>query len=362
MTAFDRFWCGRDVLVTGHTGFKGSWLTLMLRRLGAQVFGYSDHRYADNNIYAKAGISSLVNDEMFADIRDLSALSLFISQSKPSVIFHLAAQPLVSDSYEDPLKTLSTNIMGSANVIHAGLESPNLRALVNITTDKVYLDEESIWPYRETDTLGGKDPYAASKACSELVTDSFFRSYYRKNGIGLATARAGNVFGGGDWSHRRIVPDVFRALELGQPLIVKNPNAVRPWQYVLDAVFGYLQLAEKITESPEPLSGAWNFGPDSEDVVSVYDLVSKIQILVKDLVVEFEADIDVIDSETMFLRLDSSKARYFLDWESGFDLSEGLTSTVEWYQKCLRGEDLDNFSVCEIDRYLTEVSRGYSSR
>jgi CDP-glucose 4,6-dehydratase len=345
------FWKGKKVLVTGHTGFKGSWLALWLRSLGARVAGYALKPPTTPSLWAlieaKAGVASTI-----ADIRDLAALSKALQAFQPDIVFHLAAQSLVHPSYDDPVGTYATNVMGTVHLLEAVRRSAGVRAVVNVTSDKCYENLETGQAYRESDPMGGRDPYSSSKGCAELVTTAYRASFLSSPGApALASARAGNVIGGGDWAADRIVPDTVRAAVAGVPVQVRNPRAIRPWQHVLEPLAGYLQLAERLCGTPREFAEAWNFGPDEEDVVPVETVVSTMTRL-WGTPASWVADPDAHAHEAHFLKLDGSKARTRLGWRSRLRLTAALEWTVEWYKKQAKGEDARTLTLAQIERYM----------
>ena len=263
------FWNGKTVFVTGHTGFKGGWIAHWLSELGACVHGYALNPPTTPNFFTETNLQERLVGANIGDIRDLGLLDKAIKQSKPDIVIHMAAQPLVRESYNTPVETFSANVMGTVNVLEASRRVGTVKAIVNITTDKCYDNKEWIWPYRESDRLGGHDPYSASKACAEIVAAAYRSSFLSDADIQLASVRAGNVIGGGDWATDRLIPDFLRALDAGETLKIRSPNAVRPWQHVLEPLSGYLMLAEQLYEQGEPFAEAWNFGPNEEDARSV---------------------------------------------------------------------------------------------
>jgi CDP-glucose 4,6-dehydratase len=329
---FGDIYRGRRVLLTGHTGFKGSWLALWLQALGAEIIGLS---LAPKSTPSHWGLLSLDIEDHRIDIRDKDAVAKVIQKSAPELIFHLAAQPLVSRSYKDPLETWSTNVIGTANVLEACRKQPSVGAIVVVTTDKCYENREWEWGYRENDRLGGHDPYSASKASAELVVASYRSAFFSHLGTPLiASARAGNVIGGGDWSEGRLIPDLMRAISTGTTLEVRYPNATRPWQHVLEALSGYLCLGQKLIEGRKEFSQAWNFGPGVEGnrtVVEVLSVLSRLKALWPALnwkVVETSNNYH----ESSLLHLDSAKARQRLDWQPVWSFDEGLQATAKWYR------------------------------
>jgi CDP-glucose 4,6-dehydratase len=343
------------VLVTGHTGFKGAWLTEWLKRDGAVVSGLA--------LAPEAGLSSLfetarVEDGIashIGDIRDRRTVSDIMTVTKPEVVFHLAAQPLVRRSYRDPIETFGTNVMGTVHVLEAARHCPSVRAIVCVTTDKVYDNVEWVWGYRENDRLGGKDPYSASKACTELVASSYMQTMLPLAGeIRLATARGGNVIGGGDWSEDRLIPDIVRSIRAGQPIVLRNPSATRPWQHVLELVRGYVILGRKLLDGEPGVVGSWNFGPERENEISVEHLLREFQRHWGE-----KLSIDIQTSplkEAHFLRLDISKARREIGWEPALSLDETLTMTADWYRRYEAGADAAALMAEQIAAYQDKVA------
>lgn len=328
MALFNDFFRDRRVLITGHTGFKGSWLTLWLHRLGAQVTGVSLEPAATSNLFNLAVIQELCTHHI-ADIRDAATLANIIQTAQPEIVLHLAAQPLVRASYRLPLETFSTNVMGSANLLEAlrGLDS--VRSVVMVTTDKVYHNREWCYPYREDDALGGHDPYSASKGASELVIASYRASFLTEQGVAVATARAGNVIGGGDWSEDRLIPDAIRAWQAGSTLEIRHPDAVRPWQHVLEPLYGYLRLAQAIHQQPE-LAGSYNFGPEPLQAATVRQVIALAQETYRSANVYFHPVAPDLH-EASLLMLDSSKSRSLLGIYPRWSLTETVRYTMNWY-------------------------------
>ncbi|HEY0193831.1 MAG TPA: CDP-glucose 4,6-dehydratase [Kofleriaceae bacterium] len=349
------FWRNRRVLVTGHTGFKGGWLSLWLAQLGARVTGYALAPSTTPSLFEQARVADSVASRI-ADVRDLAALREAVAAADPEVIFHLAAQPLVRASYTEPVETYAINVMGTVHVLEAARQARSLRAIVNITTDKVYDNREWLWGYREVDRLGGRDPYSNSKACSELVTEAYRASFFpperhAEHGVAVATARAGNVIGGGDWAADRIIPDAMRAFLAGAPLIVRNPASVRPWQHVLEPLDGYLRLAERLVTGGAELGEGWNFGPSDDQVVDVGSLATKLTAAWGrgarwDALAQTGAP-----HEARLLRLDVSKSRERLAWRPALDVDTALAWIVEWHQTVERGGDARQITEQQIARY-----------
>jgi CDP-glucose 4,6-dehydratase len=348
------FWRGRRVLVTGHTGFKGGWLALWLKKLGAAVSGYALPAPTDPSLFELARVGSGV-DSNIGDVRDAARLTDTLRRARPEVVFHLAAQPLVRAGYADPAGTYATNVMGTVNLLEAVRSAGGMRAVVNVTSDKCYENREWPWGYRENEPLGGFDPYSSSKACAELVTQSWRSAFFAPeqhagHGTALATARAGNVIGGGDWGADRLIPDFVRALSNNTPLQIRNPDAVRPWQHVLDPLAGYLRLAELLYEHGPDVGEAWNFGPATEDARPVRWVLEQIQRAWPDAA-HWEIDSRPQPHEAALLKLDCSKARARLGWAPRLPLPLALDWTVEWYKAWRDGIDMMAVCMDQIDRY-----------
>jgi len=357
--AQDAFWSSRRVLVTGHTGFKGSWLSLWLHRLGAQLGGYSLGVPTDPSLFEAAGVAELVDGED-ADVGDLARLVDVVHRQSPEVVFHLAAQSLVRRSYEDPVDTFRTNVLGTAHVLEAVRQAGGVRVVVVVTSDKCYRNNEWDWGYREVDELGGVDPYSSSKACAELVTAAY-RSSFFGGGAGpapaVASVRAGNVIGGGDWSEDRLVPDAVRAAWAGEPLVVRNPAAVRPWQHVLDCLDGYLLLARRLWDDPS-LAGPWNFGPDQASTRSVAWVVDRLTTLLGDPSLGWSPQgFGDARHEAGTLRLDSAQARTRLGWRPQLSIEEAVGLTGAWYQDFRRDGDARSVTYRQIDGYSARTAK-----
>ncbi|GAB3268439.1 CDP-glucose 4,6-dehydratase [Chitinimonas naiadis] len=333
--------------MTGHTGFKGSWLTLMLTAAGAEVHGFSLSVPTQPALFEQIRLVSHLTSSVFADIRNADAIRTALAEVEPEVVFHLAAQPLVRESYHDPLGTLATNIMGTAHLLEAARHTPTVRAVVVVTTDKCYRNQEWYWPYRESDALGGHDPYSASKAGAELVAACWRQSF---DGPLIASVRAGNVIGGGDWAADRLVPDVLAALAADRAIMLRRPAAVRPWQHVLEPLSGYLRLANALWTGNAVFADAWNFGPEDADSLSVAELVSCMcqqwgsgEVVILD---------DAGPHEAGLLKLDSSKARGLLGWAPRWRLERALAETCSWHRAWLSGADMQMFTLGQIARYF----------
>lgn len=347
------FWAGRRVLLTGQTGFKGGWLALWLRELGAEVYGYALPAPAEPSLWQVARLAERVPGTL-ADIRDAQRVAEAVAAFRPEVVLHLAAQPLVRESYRAPAETYAINVMGTINLLEALRHCDSVRAVLVVTSDKCYENREWIWPYRENDTLGGHDPYSSSKACVELLCASWRESFLRESGIALATARAGNVIGGGDWSVDRLLPDILRAWQAGQSLTLRYPQAVRPWQHVLEPLHGYLRLAQALVEQSEAMASAWNFGPDNEGLVSVGELVER---LAQRWPGEARWTVEASGQphEAGLLALDSSQARVRLNWRPRWSLQQAIERTLDWHQAWQAGEDMQTFSRAQIAAYQGET-------
>lgn len=347
------FWAGRNVFLTGHTGFKGSWLSLCLKRLGANVTGYALEAPTDASIYEIARVEEVMRLSVYGDVRDAVSINQAMQESKPEIVIHMAAQSLVRDSYSDPVETYSTNVMGTVNVLEAARSTSSVKAILNITTDKCYENKEWIWGYRENDPLGGHDPYSNSKACAELISSSYRKSFLREVGIGLATARAGNVIGGGDWAKDRIVPDAMRAFTQNQPLVIRNPLSTRPWQHVLEPLSGYLLLCQQLIEKPKEFDQGWNFGPNDDDVQTVSSLAN-IMVRVWAEESQWVLDNGAYQHEARDLKLDCSKAKTLLKWSPIWDLEKALTETIQWYKAWHNKNNMHEFTLNQIDGYLRD--------
>jgi CDP-glucose 4,6-dehydratase len=344
------FWHRKKVYLTGHTGFKGSWLSLWLHSMGAEVKGYALHPPTEPALFKVAKVENNIETE-FGDIRDLEKLTQSIQTFNPDVLLHLAAQSIVLKSYVDPLETYTTNVIGTANVLQACRKLPNLRAIVSVTTDKCYENREWVWGYRENEPLGGKDPYSSSKACAELVTSSFRDSFFTDpQGPQVATARAGNVIGGGDWTENGLIADILRAFEQAKPVIVRNPLAIRPWQHVLEPLSGYLMLAEALYEGGAHYAQAWNFGPREEDCKPVNWILDRMVNLWGNGA-SWELDQNANPHEAQFLKLDSSKAAAFLAWIPQWRLESVLENVVQWHQEWLNGRNMSQRCLEDIADY-----------
>lgn len=342
------FWSGKRVFLTGHSGFKGSWLALWLHRLGAKVTGVSLPPATEPNLFSLAKVDA-VADSHFIDIRDADRLSECIRATAPEIVLHLAAQPLVRASYRQPLATLATNVMGTAHLLDALRGVDSARVAVLVTTDKVYRNQEWPYPYRENDPLGGHDPYSASKAASEIVAASYRDAFLAERGVAVATARAGNVIGGGDWSEDRLIPDAVRAWDAGKTLMIRRPQAIRPWQHVLEPLAGYLLLAEQLWQRPE-LSGAYNFGPETSAAATVREVIEEARASYGHGEVQW-GDGNEGPHETGWLALETVKSRTTLGIVPKWPLSEAIERTMRWYARLQKGADARSLCLSEIAEY-----------
>ena len=348
------FWRGKRVLMTGHTGFKGSWLSLWLQSMDATVVGYSLAPPTNPSLFEVAEVGKGMTS-IIGDIRDLEKLRAVFAEHKPEIVIHMAAQPLVRYSYIEPVETYSTNVMGTVNLLEAVRSTGSVKAVVNVTSDKCYENREWVWGYRENEAMGGYDPYSSSKGCAELVAAAYRNSFfhpenYQQHGVAIASARAGNVIGGGDWAGDRLIPDILRAITEGRPVNIRNPHAIRPWQHVLEPLSGYLQLAQKLYEEGVSYAEGWNFGPNDEDAKPVQWIVEKLTESWG------EGASWVLDGgdhphEAHYLKLDCSKAKARLDWHPRWHLDETLGKIVDWHRAHRDGKDMRAFSLSQIKLY-----------
>lgn len=351
------FYKGKRVLVTGHTGFKGSWLSIWLHEMGAEVVGVALDPYSGKDNYVLSGIGRKIKADLRADIRDGESLKRIFHEYRPEIVFHLAAQPLVRLSYEIPVETYETNVMGTIHVMEAIRATDSVRVGVMITTDKCYENKEQIWGYRENEPMGGYDPYSSSKGAAEIAISSWRRSFFNpadyggKHHVSLASVRAGNVIGGGDWAKDRIVPDCVRALEAGRPIEIRSPKAIRPWQHVLEPLGGYLLLAEKMWHEPTAYCEGWNFGPRMESISTVWEVADKLVRSYGKGELEDHSDPEA-PHEANLLTLDISKARFRLGWEPRMDIDECMAMVADWYRR-YQTEDVYALCVEQINQYLS---------
>jgi CDP-glucose 4,6-dehydratase len=347
-------WQGRRVFLTGHTGFKGSWLALWLARKGARICGYALDPATQPNMFTLANVADVIED-IRGDVRDYSSLETAMKGFAPEIVFHLAAQPLVRRSYADPVGTYATNVMGTVHLLEAVRKTSSVRAVVCVTTDKVYRNQEWVWPYRETDPLGGYDPYASSKACAEIVSAAYRDSFFpldrmQEHHVCVATARAGNVIGGGDWSEDRLIPDLIRGFISKQTVVIRRPNAIRPWQHVLESINGYMMLAQRLLTERAQFASSFNFGPGDADGWSVAQIATKLASLWGDGA-SWESGATPSAHEAHLLRLDASKARTELGWRPTLNLETALEWTVKWYRRAHEREAIRSETEAQIADY-----------
>jgi CDP-glucose 4,6-dehydratase len=351
------FWQGKSVFMTGHTGFKGGWLSLWLSSMGAKVTGYSLAPNTTPSFYDVAGIEDVMEKSIIADIRDLDTLRLAMTAANPEIVIHMAAQPLVRYSYANPVETYATNVMGTVNVLESIRGLHSVRATVVVTTDKCYENKEWVWGYRENEPMGGYDPYSNSKGCAELVTSAYRQSYfsealYAKHRHALASARAGNVIGGGDWSDDRLIPDALKAFESSKPLMIRNPLATRPWQHVLEPLSGYLVLAQALYQSGVKFASGWNFGPRDDDARRVQEVINLL-IEKSPAGAKWEQDQSEQPHEAHSLKLDCSKADQLLGWRPRWSLETAVQNIADWQKAYLAKENMQAVSLKQIHSYQT---------
>ena len=347
------FWSDKKVFLTGHTGFKGSWLSLWLQQLGAEVTGYALPPPTNPSLFDVAHVAQGMTS-IIGDIRDGATLTNAMRQAAPDIVIHMAAQPLVRRSYVDPVETYSTNVMGTVHLLEAVRQTPSVRAVVNVTTDKCYENKEWVWGYRESEPMGGFDPYSSSKGCAELVTSAYRRSFFQEKEIALASARAGNVIGGGDWAADRLIPDILRAFEKNQPVIIRNPYATRPWQHVLEPLSGYLTLAERLCTDGQACAEGWNFGPHDDDARPVRWIVEHLASSWGNGAT-WQLDGGEHPHEANYLKLDISKAKARLGWQPHWALQAALQASVHWHQQWLAGANMQEVTLGQINQYQPKV-------
>jgi len=352
MSAFEDFYRDKRVLVTGHTGFKGGWLVTWLTMLGARVTGFALPPNTRPNLFDAAMLDRNLQS-VFGDLRDRAALTAVFTQHQPEIVFHNAAQPLVRRSYREPVETFAINVMGTVHVLEEARYARSLHAMIVVTSDKCYEDSESSRGYREDDAMGGHDPYSSSKGCAELATAAYRRSFYNQHGsAGVATARAGNVIGGGDWSEDRLVPDIVRGITEEQTIVIRRPDAVRPWQHVLEPLCGYLLLAKRLWEDRQGYAEAWNFGPREKDAIPVGELAKKVTALWGKGALAFQPD-PAAPHETQSLKLNTMKARSRLGWKPALRLEQALEWSVEWYRAYYeQPQSARNLTEKQIESYM----------
>lgn len=345
------FWRGKRVLLTGHTGFKGSWLSLWLQTMGAALRGVALAPPTEPALFNVARVNAGM-EHCIADIRDYAAVKAQIDEFRPEIVIHMAAQPLVRLSYNQPVETYATNVMGTVHVLEAARQAGTVKAIVNVTTDKCYENREWLWGYRENEPMGGHDPYSNSKGCAELVSSAYRKSFLADAGIAIATARAGNVLGGGDWAAERLIPDILRSLENHEPVLIRNPHAIRPWQHVLEPLSGYLLLAESLFMKGQADAEGWNFGPIDEDARPVQWIVEHICESWGNGA-SWALQAGDHPHEASFLKLDISKARMRLNWAPRWPLELALKRITEWHQAWLNGQDMRALCLKQIAQYET---------
>ncbi len=353
------FWRGKKVFLTGHTGFKGGWLSLWLQSLGAELIGYALAPPTNPSLFGIANIGKSMHS-VIADIRDLNTLQATMRSAAPEIVIHMAAQPLVRYSYVNPVETYATNVMGTVNLLESVRHTPSVKAVVIITTDKCYENREWVWGYREYEPMGGYDPYSNSKGCAELVTSAYRSSFFNpdhfsKHGVAVATVRAGNVIGGGDWAQDRLIPDMLTAFAARLSVTIRNPNAIRPWQHVLEPLRGYLTLAEKLFNEGPGFAEAWNFGPNDEDARPV-DWIANALVKEWGEGVSWQLDHGSHPHEATYLKLDISKAKGRLGWHPALPLKESLALIVAWYKEYQHQADMRAFTLAQISSYQTQTS------
>jgi len=350
------FWVGKSVFLTGHTGFKGSWLSLWLQSLGAKVHGLALDPPTTPNLFTVANVMKDITSHTIGDIRNPITVQRAMQAAQPDIVIHMAAQPLVRFSYAQPVETYATNVMGTVHVLDSMRQTPSVKACVVVTTDKCYENKEWEWGYRENEPMGGLDPYSNSKGCAELVTNAYRNSFLQHKGIAVASARAGNVIGGGDWAADRLIPDVLKAFEQNQPVVVRNPLATRPWQHVLEPLSGYLILAESLYKRGQDFSESWNFGPRDKDVRPVQWIVEEMSKLWGNGA-GWQLDAAAHPHEANYLKLDISKASVRLGWQPNWPLAMALKSIVSWHRAWLSHEDMHQLCMNQIQEYsLTQLS------
>jgi len=349
------FWCGKRVLITGHTGFKGSWLSLWLRSMGADIVGYALEPATDPSMFKLASVADGMTS-VAGDVRDMERLRQVVARSRPEIVFHMAAQPLVRESYRDPVTTYATNVMGTVHLLESVRHVGSTRAVVCITSDKCYENREWVWGYRENEAMGGYDPYSSSKGCAEVVAAAYRNSFFNPNryadhGTAIATVRAGNVIGGGDWAKDRLVPDILQSLVKGKTIILRNPQAIRPWQHVLEPLSGYLTLAERLYEDGPSYSEGWNFGPFDSGIRPVSWVVNQL-VSLWGSDISWKQDEAFQPHEDRYLMLDCAKARHRLKWEPVLEITTALRWTVEWMKALDAGADMRGVSESQIGRFM----------
>ena len=350
-----QFWAGRRVFVTGHTGFKGSWLSLWLQSMGAHVTGFALAPPTIPSLFEIAHVGDGMQS-ITGDVRNLASLQKAMNEARPEIVIHMAAQALVRYSYDNPVETYATNVMGTVHLFEAVRSNPSVKAVVNVTTDKCYENREWIWGYRENEPMGGFDPYSNSKGCAELVTSAYRSSFfnpqsYAKHGVALASARAGNVIGGGDWAEDRLIPDIMRAIAQNHPVKIRNPHSIRPWQHVLEPLSGYLLLAQRLYEQGPAFAEGWNFGPNDDDARPVSWLLEQLTGFWGDGA-SWSLDGGEHPHEAHYLKLDCAKAKSRLGWQPKWHLDDALSQVVDWQKQYVQGADMKVFTLSQINAYM----------
>ena len=354
MTVNPDFWREKRVFLTGHTGFKGSWLSLWLQSMGAQVHGLALEPPTSPNLFTVAQVAAGMASHTIGDIRSFAAVQQAMQVARPDIVIHMAAQPLVRLSYAEPVETYATNVMGTVHVLESARHTPGIKAVVVVTTDKCYENKEWAWGYRENEPMGGHDPYSNSKGCAELVTSAYRNSFLQSSGIAVASARAGNVIGGGDWAADRLVPDILRAFEQNKPVIIRNPNATRPWQHVLEPLSGYLTLAEHLYTEGQAFAEGWNFGPQDDDA-------KPVQWIVEHMVnnwgngARWQQDAGIHPHEANYLKLDISKAKARLGWQPRWSLALTLKKIASWHHAYLNLANMHDYTLEQIQNYIEHI-------
>ncbi len=343
------FWRGKRVFLTGHNGFKGSWLSLWLQSLGVELYGFALSPPTTPALFEEAKVGSGMSSTI-GDIRDYEAVIKAIKSCRPEIILHMAAQPLVRYSYQEPVETYATNVMGTVHLLEAARQIGTAKAIVNVTTDKCYENKEWVWGYREDEPMGGYDPYSNSKGCSELVTSAYRRSFFENCGVALASARAGNVIGGGDWASDRLIPDILRAIDKSEPVIIRNPNSTRPWQHVLEPLSGYLALAEHLYTKGQAYASSWNFGPLEDDARPVSWILERMVSKLGNGAA-WKLDLDPHPHEANYLKLDISKAKSGLGWQPRWNLETALEKIIAWHQAWLNRENMQVKCLQQISEF-----------
>ena len=346
----EKFWKNKKILITGHTGFKGSWLTIWLKKLGADITGFSKSIPTNPNLFEISNIEAEINS-INGDVQDYQFLKETITKVEPEIVFHMAAQSLVIKSYSDPIETYSTNVMGTVNLLNAIKETKKSKIVINVTSDKCYENNESLEGYKEDDPMGGHDPYSSSKGCSELITKSFRESFFNSNteeNVALASVRAGNVIGGGDWAENRLIPDIIRSIKNNESVNIRNPNAVRPWQHVMDPLNGYISLAEKLYDN-QTFSEGWNFGPEKNEIKSVSWIINKFDELWKNKIDWIVQNNELHEATNLILNCQKAKSR--LGWNSKINTELALKLTIEWYTKYFENKDMRKITEEQINEF-----------